>query len=268
VDEEMYLPPLLEAIERQRECLVVLADSHRGRIFGATPNETRLIAELDEVIPKQRRASGQRRGKEQGHNIERRRQDAIGRFHRDLAGQVEKAWAAGVYRGIVLLGPSDTAKQFRNRLPQRLAEQVLYEGSHAWNGRQPQICQVVESAIAQAEAARTERVLGEMTRRLEEGYGVAAGPQEVLDALRNGRVQTLVLGPDPGLPASRCTTCGWVFAGLQPTCRYCKAPCDRTNLWQQLLSQALRHNVGAQFVPSSPRLDRHAGVAALLSRES
>jgi hypothetical protein len=60
VDEELYLVPLVEAMERGRECLVVLMDSHRGRIFAATPSTARLLRELDELVPKHRRASGQR----------------------------------------------------------------------------------------------------------------------------------------------------------------------------------------------------------------
>lgn len=58
VDEEMYLVPLAEALYRQRECLVVLTDTHRGRLYAATPGAARLLIEMDELVPKRRRASG------------------------------------------------------------------------------------------------------------------------------------------------------------------------------------------------------------------
>ena len=267
LDEEPYLVPLIAAFERQRECLVVLADSHRAKLYAATPSSTRLLADIDEIVPKQRRASGQRRGKEQGLGIARHRQDAIQHFQKDLASRVEKAWAEGAYRGIILLGPQKSVDQFRERVPQRLAGQVLHQDTYAWNGQRTAIADVAQTAISEATQAHGRRTLDELRNRLEEGRGAVAGPQEVFDALRNGRAASLVVGPDPGLAASRCTACHWVFASDQPTCTFCHAPCEKTNLWQQVLSLALRHNVAVHFVKPDATLSRSGGVAALLSRE-
>jgi peptide subunit release factor 1 (eRF1) len=267
VNEEMYLVPLVEALERGRECLVVLTDSHRGRIYAATPSTTRLLREIEEIVPRQRRSSGQHRGKERGLAIERHRQDAILHYHKDLAHEVEQAWNHGTFRGIVLLGHHDALSQFRQRLPVQLVSRVFHEGPQSWNGDQSALNGIVRSAITGAIEAHEQQTLAEITKRLAEGYAVTAGPQEVLDALRNGRVSYVVLGSDPAQLASRCTTCGWTFAKVQDTCSFCHARCEKTNLWQQILSLALRHNVAVRFVKASPALSDRGGVAAALSRE-
>lgn len=267
VDEELYVVPLVEALERGRDCLVVLMDSHHGRIFAATPSTTRLLHEIDQSVPKQRRASGQRRGKERGLAIERHRQDAILHYQKDLAQEVEHAWSHGVFRGIVLLGNREVVSQLRDRLPSHLTAQVFHEGPQSWNGDVSAINGAIRTAITEATASHERRTLDDIASRLAEGYAATAGPQEVLDALRNGRANSVVLGPDPGLIGSRCTACGWTFATMQSACSFCHTRCEKTNLWQQILSMALRHTVVVHFVRADALLATRGGVAATLSRE-
>ena len=51
LDEAPYLVPLLEAIHRQRRYLLVLTDSHRGRMFEAAWGHTQLLRQIDKDIP-------------------------------------------------------------------------------------------------------------------------------------------------------------------------------------------------------------------------
>ncbi len=122
-------------------------------------------------------------------------------------------------------------------------------------------------ALERAQAARQQRVLGELARHLEEGWAVAAGPQEVIDALRDGQVADLILGPDPGATASRCSGCRSLFAAARESCPYCAAPCHKANLWQEVLAQALAHGIWVDLVDGPSDLDRHGGIAALLVRD-
>jgi peptide subunit release factor 1 (eRF1) len=267
VDDELYVVPLVEALERGRECLVVLMDSHHGRIFAATPSTTRLLHEINQSVPKQRRASGQRRGKERGLAIERHRQDAIMHYQKELAQEVEHAWSHGAFRGIVLLGHREAVLQFRDRLPNQLASRIFHEGPQSWNGDVAAINGAIHTAITEATASYEQRTLDDITSRLAEGYAATAGPQEVLDALRNGRANSVVLDPGRALIGSRCTACGWAFAAVQEACSFCHARCEKTNLWQQILSLALRHNVAVHFVKANAMFSTRGGVAATLSRE-
>ena len=267
LDEELYLVPLVEALDRQRECLVVLTNTHRGRVYAATPGSARVLKEVEEVVPKHHRASGQRRGKEPGLGIERHRQDAILHFHKKLAHELETVWSGATFRGIILLGHDEGLAQFREHLPSQLASHVMHQTRYAWTGKQPQIHEVVAASIAEATAKEASDLMAELHGRLVENHRVAAGPQEVLDALRNGQVLSLVLGPDPGLVASRCTGCGSVFAAEQAICSYCRAACHKTNLWQQILTTALRHNVPVHFVKPDAAFSKRGAVAAMLSRD-
>lgn len=96
---------------------------------------------------------------------------------------------------------------------------------------------------------------------------VAAGPQEVIDALRDGQAAALVMGPDLGISASRCTNCRALFATPHATCPYCQATCQKGNLWQEILALALGHGIRVYRVKPSALLTTHGGIGALLARD-
>jgi len=259
VDEEPYVVPLLEADFRRRGYLVVMADTHRARWYAAGPGGFRSLGEIDESVPKKQHSAGE--------IIERHRKDHILHFHKELAQRVEEAWDQYPYQGIVLLGQHEILEQFRNLLPPRLASQVVREAPHAWTEDQAKIDDEIRALLGTVQAAGEDRVLAELDRRLLEATAVAAGPQEAIDALRNGQVAALILGPDPGAKVSRCTGCRASFALPRTECPYCHAPCHKGNLWQEILALAVNHGVWVHRVQPSETLSRHGGVAALLARD-
>ncbi len=266
VDEEPFLVPLLEADYRRRAYLTVLTDSHRGRLYAAVAGEAQVIDELDMEVPGKNRSAGERWGKQQA-TIERHRRDKILHYQKELVRHIETAWAERPYQGIILLGEHEILENFRSLLPKRLNERVVHEAPHAWAGVQPEIRDQVREVVDTAIASRLERVLDEIGRRLKEGFAVATGPQEVIDALTNGQVFELAVGPDPGEIGSRCTGCRSLFAAGVESCPYCRATCSKASLWQELLAQAMRHHVAVHFVPAGSKVAVPGGVAALLARD-
>jgi len=266
IDEEPYVVPLLEADFRQRGYLVVLADTHRARCYAAGPGGSRVLGAIDEAVPKKQHSAGERWGKQQA-TIERHRRDHILHFQKELVRRVDQAWREYQYRGIILLGEHEVLEQFRNLLPARLSSRVVHEAPQAWIDDQAQIDEEVKAVLKTAQENEESSVLAELDRRLHEATAVAAGPQEVIDALRDGQVAALILGPDLGADASRCTGCRALFAMSRTACPYCHAPCHRGNLWQEILAFAVNHGIWVHRVQPSETLDHHGGVAALLARD-
>jgi len=266
VAEEPHVVPLLDAYFRQRGYLVVLTDTHRARWYAAGPGGSRPLGELDESVPKKQHSAGERWGKQQA-TIERHRKDHILHFQKELARRVEEAWGEYPYQGIILLGEHEVLEQFRNLLPPRLSLRVVHEAAQAWTERHVEIDEEVREVIKTAQADHESRVLAELDRRLHEATAVAAGPQEVIVALRDGQVTALILGPDPGTAASHCTGCRAIFVTLHAVCPYCDAQCRTVNLWQEILAFAVRHGIWVHQVQPSARLAAHGGIAALLARD-
>lgn len=268
VDEQPYLVPLLEAMHRQRRYLVVLTDTHRAQIFAVGWGRAERLAALDEAVPKRHRAAGQTWGVQQA-TIARHREDHVLHYEKELVREIERVWPAHPFHGLILLGAHELLQEVRGRLPTSLQARVVYEASYPWTGRRPTITAKVQALLDAELRADDRRLIEELERRLREGYRVAAGPQEVINALRYGQLGypgCIVLQPDPGLPAARCTGCGAVFADLHEQCPFCGGRCEKGNLWQEILLLAARHHVPVHGVRADDELSRHGGVAAMLSR--
>lgn len=268
LNESPYLVPLLEAMHRQRRYLVVLADSHRGRLYEAAWGRTHLIREIEEAVPRRQRSAGERWGKQQA-TIARHREDHLLHYRKRLARTIEKAWSDAPFRGLILLGEHETIEDLRTTLLPSLAYRVVHTGPCSWIDGQPGLDAKVQTVLDEALRAHDARLLEELGRRLREHYLVAAGAQEVINALRNGQVGYpgyIVLEPDRGEMAARCTRCESVFTTMPATCPFCEATCEKVNLWQAILLFAARHNIAAHTVESNPELSHHGGVAAVLSR--
>ena len=134
-------------------------------------------------------------GKQQA-TIDRHRKDHILHFQKELVRCLEDAWSDYPYQGIILLGEHEVLERFRHVMPARLSSRVVDESPHAWTDEQVLIDEEVRGVIAKALTAEESRILAEFDRRLHEATAVAAGPQEVIDALRDGQVAALILGPD------------------------------------------------------------------------
>ena len=269
IDEEPYLVPLLELLNRQRRYLVVHTDTHRGRLYTAVPGNLRLIEEINENVPKRQRSSGELWGKQQA-TIERHRVDHIAHYFKELAREVERAWPEERYDGIVLLGKHEVLEQFRTRLADSLAGLIVGEAPHAWAARQRSIESKVDDVREEALRAQDQRLFDELKRRLLERHQIAVGPQDVIDALRNSQVGfpgRVVMEPDRGDVAWACSRCSSLFAHKVDECPFCQTRCERTNLWQAIVLLAVRHNIPVDVVPPGHGLEKHGGVAALLARE-
>lgn len=266
IDEEPYLVPFMVDQFLRPQYLVILTDTHHGHVYAARPGSARLLERVEGSVPRKNKSAGERWGKQQA-TIARHREDCILHYFKDLAARAEAAWEEKADRGIILLGEHDVLEDFRAFLPKRLGDRVVAEVPHAWTGEQPAVEEQVRQVVAAIVEAEQRRLLDEIEGRLREGCAVTSGPREVIEALASGQVRTLVLGPDPGEVGRRCRGCRSLFTDEEATCPYCQAPCDRANLWQEILIRALKHGVDIHFVTPALRQPVPGRIAALLARD-
>jgi len=269
IDERPYLVPLPEAMHRQRRNVVVLTDSHRGRLYAAGWGRAELLHELAHEVPRRQRSAGETWGKQQA-TIARHREDHLLRYRKSLVNDVRKAWDDTPYRGLILLGEQDTLAALRAELPAPLAALVVHAAPYSWTGRHPAITDTVQRVLEDALRAHDQYLIQEIQQHLTSKSGlVAAGPQEVIDALHNGQVGYpgyLVLERDRGHTAAKCVDCGAVSAEPRAACPFCKGRCEKVSLWQEVLLFAARHDIPAHVVDDNATLAGFGGIAAMLSR--
>jgi hypothetical protein len=268
VDEAPYLVPLLETMHRQRRYLLVLTDSHRGRLYEAAWGHTHLLRQIEKDIPRRQKSAGELWGKQQA-TIARHREDHLLHYRKELAGAIADAWPDAPFRGLILLGDHKTIAALRANLPSAFEHRIVHTGPYSWARKEPNLDAKVQDVLDEVFRQHDARLMEELERRLREHHLIAAGPQEVINALRNGQVGYpgyLVLEPDRGQMAARCTRCESVFTTIHAACPVCQGTCEKVNLWQEILLFAARHDIVAHVVDRHPALTQHGGVAAVLSR--
>jgi hypothetical protein len=86
------------------------------------------------------------------------------------------------------LGDGETVAALPSSLASAFAGRIVHVGSYGWARKTPDLDVKVQEVLEAALRAHDAALLGEFERRLHEHYLIAAGPQEVINALRNGQV--------------------------------------------------------------------------------
>ena len=189
LDEAPYLVPLLEAMHRQRRYLLVLTDSHRGRLYEAAWGHTHLLRQIDEDIPRRQKSAGELWGKQQA-TIARHREDHLLHYRKELASAIANAWPDAPFRGLILLGDHKTIAALQAILPSSFENRVVHTGPHSWARREPTLDAEVQHVLDDVFRTHDARLMEELERRLHEHYLVTAGPQEVINRSATGRSAT------------------------------------------------------------------------------
>ncbi|MBN9121495.1 MAG: hypothetical protein J0I06_20490 [Planctomycetes bacterium] len=269
LDRSPYLVPLLGAIHRRREYLAVHTDTHRGRLYAVTPAAARLLAAVEGDVPKHQHSAGERYGYGQA-TIARHREERVTQYHKELAREVEKAWGANGFAGIVLIGEHEVLEHFRAELPPRLAARVIHTMPGAWTDEPAQTEDEVRSVGAELFDEQEAEVAPEFWDLLRQGKAVT-GKEAVLSALQSGRIGAaghgyLVLGPDSREVVGRCAACRTLSAEPFGACPRCQTPSVPGNLWEEVLLTALQHGITIRFVSDPRKLDPYGGAVAVLPK--
>lgn len=247
---------------------MVQADTHRARLFSATPATVVNLLDVDEPVPQKQHSSGERFGYEQ-NIIGRHRDDRIRHARKELVDQIESHWAARSYAGLILLGEHVTTEHLREALPARLREAVVCEERTEWDDHGSEIRKSIRRIAA---GLQPRGVLSESVRdRIFQGKSVAKGSGAVLEALDQGRIGAhghgcLVLGPDTGESIGCCTACRTLGDEPLGSCPKCQAPCTPASLQQELLLAARRRHIEVHFTDDPEELRPYGGIVGLLSK--
>ena len=260
-DTPMVLP-LLEARDRGARQVVAMVDREHLRLlalsFGRVVDERTFAPEALHV-PHDVQSGGYSH-----KNIQSRKAEEAKHFLKDFAHELGEFTARHSPVGIVLLGTDENVARFREQLPQQLAEQVDHTDHVPGAGTVPEL---VERLTPHFEAHARERVTGALellSERIPQDHFAVAGVQPVLDRLRLGSVETLVLGRGLERSGSQCTQCEVLLDQSEGSCPYCGSETrDGVDLVEAMGRQAAAQDARILFTPAGDT-ERFEGAAALL----
>lgn len=255
-----YLRPLAELQDEYGTLAVVAATNRATSIHLVTLSRTlpagRVRGDVKNAVKK---------GGWSQKRYARRREKQLERYATEVVERLDALDREHEIDRIVLLGSAESLREIEGAIPQRLRDRVFRRDQVEVGG---DIEDVIDEAwIAWFDAEREgERDLRDEIREEAFGDGLAAiGAGDVLAALREGRVDTLLLRRDSEVEGTRCRSCEHVAAGRSSECSKCGGadvfPIDLVN---EIVRQAELTGAYVEFADPSAAFDNEDGVAALL----
>jgi len=250
--------PLVGLARRERWC-VALVNRRDARIFRGSPDGLREIEQIHDLVFGQHDQGGWSQARYQ-RGIEKEKDD-----HLKHTGEVlMKHFKRRPFERLILGGPREVVADFESKLhgylTERLAGRIDVDVEHSTPDR------VLEAVQPLFEVLEDERE-GEALERIGETGRAAVGLEEVLRALNERRVETLVAEERFAAEGTCCPVCGWIGPAGERAC-----PVDGTELeaLDDLTEAAIELTIqqSAEILAVRRRRDelieRADGIAALL----
>lgn len=200
-EPSIRVAPYVRALKQERPVLVAVADSRRARLFEHVDGETReldgvradtFVGDLTDVGVRKSpaRSSGQR-GETSSDHAQRVLEVAAERMLKALAGLIDDR--AGRHGLVVLGGTPEMVRHIADAMPKRLDGRVSERPSLSVDMSVPQIRDVVRAAAGDLSEHEHLRLVTELADAARSGALGSLGPEATEAALKEGRVDTLLL---------------------------------------------------------------------------
>ena len=256
------LRPLLSLLDEYEPTLVMLVDKERARVFRVALDAIEEVESIEDEVPGRHSQGGEAQANRQRHHDELVLQHA-----RRAADLLTRRFEAESVDRVALAGPAEVLAHVRRLLPQKVADRVA--GTIGIAVAAP--THAVLDAVREVRDEWERRDEAQLLERVEEQVGrgkAVRGAQDVVEAVREQRVRTLVYAAGSRVPGGRCRNCEIQFASPAPEkCPACGGPVEESDdLLDLLASRVLRNGGTLEEVrgAAGEELARHDGIAALL----
>ena len=252
------IAPLARLARRERWC-VALVNRRDARIFRGSPDGVYEVEQIHDLVFGQHDQGGWSQARYQ-RGVEKEKDDHL----KHTAEALMRHFKRRPFARLILGGPREVVSDFESKLhgylAERLAGRIEVDVEHSTAE------QVLDAAQARFEELEDEREASAL-ERLGEAGRAAIGLEEVLRALNERRVETLVADEQFDAAGTRCPSCGWLGPAGERAC-----PVDETELeaLDDLTEAAVELTIqqSAEILAVRRRRDelaeRAGGIAALL----
>jgi peptide chain release factor subunit 1 len=268
VSDKPFITPLAGLWDTYSRFVVSMVDRQGARLLlfqmGELLHKEGTVGEEVRRVKKGRgSAAAGRRGGAGGHAS--RREDGVAARNLKEAAQMTVAFCEAYRpRNLLLAGTESTLSQFKSHLPRAWADRVVgafsADMAEGQNEVRDRAFAILEQVEAERKAALADAVI---TAAAKDSNGVVR-LGDTLNAVHQGRVQTLVVAQGYQAPGYRCTGCGHLSDRGSKACAFCGGEIAKIqNAVEAAVSQALELGTRVEIVREHRAL-AEVGIGALL----
>jgi peptide chain release factor subunit 1 len=191
--------------------------------------------------------------------------EVVDRNMRDTVELATRYFEEKHVRRVLIGGTDDNVTMFRNNLPK--AWQSLVVGTFAMpkNASEHDVLAKALQVGLAAEQHREQRLIDAVITAAAKGTGGVVGIDDVLEAIRIHRVQTLLLNDGFFKTGYRCKKCGALRAVKTDTCIYCEGEIEQVlDVVDHAVKSVLQDGGDVEVIHDGPELEKAGKIAALL----
>ena len=230
ISDRPYVKPLADVLDSYGGYGVALVDKQGARFFYFHLGEVReQVGVLGEEVRKTKRGGGSQAAGRRGGTAGQTNyvNELAERNVKDAAEAAIRFFSENNIRRILIGGTEDNIAMFRSQLPK--AYQSLVVGTFPMSMTASEV-EVLERALQvglQAERRREAQLVDAVVTSAAKGRGGVIDLDSTLNAVREGRVQTLLIRDGFRASGCRCTSCGYISSSFSDSCPFCGGECEQ-----------------------------------------
>lgn len=261
LDTSPFLLPLAKLRDDYEDYAVLYVDSSTAYLYMVRSDIVEKISHLKTYLKNRHKKGGMSQMR-----FNRLRRESIEHFFNKVVQDLKEELSGVDIRGILILGPGEAKKALYKELPGQLKEKVIDLLDTESDLKEEEIIRMGDERALEDEVKRSEASVEELKEAVLKGVPSAYGPEEVRDALLEGRVRKLVILKDLTIPGWICERCQWIEVRRRPPkkCPRCGGPPSVVDVVEELYELAMRTGSEVEFVSEAPFLEGLGGLGALL----
>ncbi len=268
IGNQPHVKPLANLLDYYGGYGVVLVDKQGARLFSFHLGELREQEGIvGETIRHTKRGGASampgRRGGVAGQT--NYTDEASERNMREAANFAAHFFSEFNVRRVLIGGTDENVAQFRNLLPKSWQTLVVGTFPMSMTSSAEEVLARAMEIGSQAELRQETELLQKIVTAAAKGRGSVLGLEETLHALREGRVQTLVIQDGFRAPGYRCQGCGYLTASVLPACQYCGGTFGQiTDAVEMAVHSVMQAGGEVDVLQRNPQVKGFENIGALL----
>jgi peptide subunit release factor 1 (eRF1) len=268
VSERPYVKPLADLMDSYGGYGIALVDKQGARLFYYHLGEIReQEGVLGETVRRTKRggssqAPGRRGGVAGRTNYV---EELTERNMREAADFAARFFTENNVRRVLIGGTDENVNAFRGHLPKSWQSLVVGTFPISMQASSLEVMERASEVGTQAERDRESRLLQSLVTSSAKGRGGVLDLEDTLDAVRGGRVMTLIIQEGYRAPGYRCQGCGYLTPNALEACPFCGKSFDQISDAVELaVWQVMQDGGEVEVLHDSGDQKEFHGIGALL----
>lgn len=259
VGSSPYIRPLAELQDEYEDFAVAVVDNTAAQVYfvhaAVVEDEDRVRGDVKNAVKK---------GGWSQKRYARRREKELNQYAAEVAEALRTLYEEEGFERLVLLGSKEAMRAVEERLTTPLRDRLVGERS-VEVGDEAALLKQAFAVYFEGERASEEALWERIRERYLTGGLAAVGPQQVLKAAGEARVEVALIDREAELAGTQCRACEHVVYGTPSTCQRCGSrDVFEVDYVNALVETLARTGGESDFVDPFEALTEVGGVGALL----